>query len=155
MKELSTLKPVPGSTKTRKRLGRGVGSGLGKTSARGHKGAGSRTGKGKPAYFEGGQMPLQRRVPKRGFRSLDHKLFAVVNVGALECFEDGDQIETAHLQAAGLVRQIGHGVKLLGHGDLARKLEITVHACSETARAKVEAAGGKVHLVSDEETPAQ
>lgn len=150
MKELSSLKPIPGSTKTRKRVGRGVGSGLGKTSGRGHKGTGARTGKGRPAYFEGGQMPLQRRLPKRGFRPLDHKQFTVVNVGELEVFENGAQVDVAALQAAGLVRKIGYGVKLLGNGELTRKLDIVVHACSGTARDKVLAAGGTVKVVTED-----
>ncbi len=150
MKELSSLKPIPGSTKPRKRVGRGVGSGLGKTSGRGHKGTGARTGKGRPPWFEGGQMPLQRRLPKRGFTSLDHKQFAVVNVGELELFEDGAQIDVASLQAAGLVRKIGYGVKLLGNGELTRKVDIVVHACSGAAREKVLAAGGTVKLVTEQ-----
>lgn len=150
MKELSSLKPIPGSMKSRKRVGRGVGSGLGKTSGRGHKGTGARTGKGRPPWFEGGQMPLQRRLPKRGFTPLDHKLFTVVNVGELEVFENGAQVDVAALQAAGLVRKIGYGVKLLGNGDLTRKLDIVVHAYSATALQKVQAAGGTVKLVTEE-----
>lgn len=150
MKELSSLKPIPGSTHAKKRVGRGVGSGLGKTSGRGQKGAGARTGSGRPAGFEGGQMPLQRRLPKRGFAPLDHKLFAVVNVGELEVFESGAKVDVASLQAAGLVRKIGHGVKLLGNGELTRKLDIVVHACSATAREKVQAAGGTVKFVTEE-----
>jgi large subunit ribosomal protein L15 len=149
MNELSNLKPNPGATKTPKRVGRGIGSGLGKTSGRGHKGEGSRTGKGKPPWFEGGQMPLQRRIPKRGFKPLFRKEFAVVNVGGLEVFEAGSKVDTASLQAAGLVRKIGDGVKLLGDGDLTRKLDVTVHACSATAREKIEKAGGTVRLVSE------
>ena len=154
MKELSTLRPNRGATKTTKRLGRGIGSGLGKTSGRGHKGEGSRTGKGKPAWFEGGQMPLQRRVPKRGFKPLVRKEFAVVNVGALDAFEDGARVDCAALQTAGLVRKVGDGVKLLGEGDVSRKLHLVVHAYSQSAREKVEKAGGSVRLVTEEEAPA-
>ena len=147
MKELSKLSPIPGATKTRKRLGRGHGSGLGKTSGRGHKGTGARTGKGRPAYFEGGQMPLQRRLPKRGFRPLAHVEFAVVNVGALEVFPAETPVNPATLQAAGLVRKMGDGVKILGTGDLTKKLDVVAHAFSEAARQKIEAVGGTARLV--------
>jgi large subunit ribosomal protein L15 len=147
MKELSKLAPTEGAKKTRKRVGRGIGSGLGKTSARGHKGTGARTGKGRPAYFEGGQMPLQRRIPKRGFEPLKRKEYALVNVAALEAFEDGASVDPATLQAAGLVRKLGDGVKLLGDGDCKRKLNVTVHAVSASARAKIEGAGGTVRLI--------
>lgn len=95
-------------------------------------------------------MPLQRRLPKRGFRPLDHKQFTVVNVGELEVFENGAQVDVAALQAAGLVRKIGYGVKLLGNGELTRKLDIVVHACSGTARDKVLAAGGTVKVVTED-----
>jgi len=148
--ELSNLKPVPGSTHARKRVGRGTGSGLGKTSGRSHKGQGSRTGKGQPAYFEGGQMPLQRRLPKRGFRPMDHKEFAIVNLGDLDAFENGATVDTAALRAAGLVRKVGHGVKVLAKGELTKKLDLVVHACSATAKAAVEKAGGTVRLVTED-----
>jgi large subunit ribosomal protein L15 len=147
MKELSKLSPIPGSTKTRKRVGRGYGSGLGKTSGRGHKGTGARTGKGHPAYFEGGQMPLQRRLPKRGFRAMSHVEFAVVNVGSLDIFADGTRVDPGILQAAGLVRKVGDGVKILGTGDLAKKLDVVAHAFSDAARQKIIAAGGTARLV--------
>ncbi|NOZ01668.1 MAG: 50S ribosomal protein L15 [Deltaproteobacteria bacterium] len=147
MKELSRLRPNPGATRKRKRVGRGPGSGKGKTSGRGMKGQGSRTGKGKPAWFEGGQMPLQRRVPKRGFTPLVTKEFAVVNVGALEVFDDGARVDTGTLQAAGLVRKIGDGIKILGNGELTKKLDVVVHAYSSTARDKITKAGGTAGLV--------
>jgi large subunit ribosomal protein L15 len=151
MKELSTLRPNRGAVKTRKRLGRGPGSGLGKTSGKGHKGEESRTGKGKPPWFEGGQMPLQRRLPKRGFEPLARKEYAVVNVGALEAFENGASVDAAALKAAGLVRKLGDGVKLLGDGDLTRKLNVTVHRFSASAKEKVEKAGGTIrHVVETE-----
>jgi len=148
MKELSRLQPNPGAHKKRKRIGRGVGSGTGKTSGRGMKGQGSRTGKGKPApWFEGGQMPLQRRIPKRGFEPLVRKEYTIVNVGALDAFEDGARVDSGILQAAGLVRKIGDGIKILGNGDLSKKLEVVAHAFSDTARQKIEKAGGSADLV--------
>jgi large subunit ribosomal protein L15 len=148
--ELSNLKPVPGSTHARKRLGRGCGSGLGKTSGRGDKGQGSRTGKGHPRYFEGGQMPLQRRLPKRGFAPLDHKVFAVVNLGDLNVFDDGANVDTAALVAAGLVRKIGHGVKILAKGDLTKKVNVVAHAFSVAAKDKIEKLGGTIRLVTED-----
>ena len=148
--ELSSLKPVPGSTKTRKRVGRGIGSGLGKTSGRGHKGQGSRTGKGHPRYFEGGQMPLQRRLVKRGFRARDHKTFEIVNLGDLNVFDNGASVDTAALMAAGLVRKVGYGVKILAKGDLTRKVNVTVHAFSASAKDKIEKLGGTIKLVTDD-----
>lgn len=149
MKELAHLKPVPGATKTRKRVGRGAGSGLGRTSGRGEKGQGSRSGKGRPAWFEGGQMPLQRRIPKRGFRPRVRREYAVVNVGALEVFEDGARVDAGTLRAAGLIRQVRDGLKILGHGDLRRRLHVTAHAFSRSARQKIEDAGGTAGLVVD------
>jgi large subunit ribosomal protein L15 len=150
MKELSNLSPTPGSTKTRKRVGRGYGSGLGKTSGRGHKGAGARTGKGRPAYFEGGQMPLQRRLPKKGFKPLDTLEYSIVNVAALDVFPAGTKVDPPTLLAAGLVRKVGDGIKILGTGDLAKKLDVVAHAFSATARQKIEAAGGTAKLVIEE-----
>jgi large subunit ribosomal protein L15 len=148
MKELSTLAPCPGSRKTRKRLGRGVGSGLGKTSGAGHKGTGARAGKTRPPWFEGGQMPLQRRLPKHGFTPLVRKEIAVVNVGSLDVFEDGATVDVLSLQAAGLVRKVGDGVKVLGEGDLQRKLHVVAHAFSASARSKIEAVGGTVQILT-------
>ena len=150
MKELARLKPVPGAVKARKRVGRGPGSGKGKTAGRGQKGQGSRTGKGKPAWFEGGQMPLQRRVPKRGFEPLDRKRYAEVNVGVLEVFDDGARVDPGALQAAGIVKKIGHGIKVLGSGDLTRRLEVVAHAFSARAVEKIEKAGGSAILIAGE-----
>lgn len=148
MKELAQLRPIPGAVKTRKRVGRGPGSGLGKTSGKGHKGEKSRSGKGKPPWFEGGQMPLQRRIPKRGFRPIRRKEYTIINVGDLEVFEDGAKVDPAMLKAAGLIRK--EPVKLLGDGDLTRKLDVTVHSFSATAKEKIEKAGGKVQLAKEE-----
>lgn len=150
MKELSHLQPTPGSVKTRKRVGRGRGSGLGKTSGRGHKGTGARTGKGRPAYFEGGQMPLQRRLPKKGFKPLTTVEWSIVNVAALDVFPDGTRVDPPALLAAGLVRKVGDGIKVLGTGDLAKKLDVVAHAFSTAARQKIEAAGGTAKLVVEE-----
>ena len=155
MKELSRLQPNPGAVKKRKRVGRGPGSGTGKTSGRGMKGQGSRTGKGKPAWFEGGQMPLQRRVPKRGFNPLVRKEFTVVNVGSLDVFEDGARVDSGTLQAAGLVRKIRDGIKILGKGDLSKKLEVVAHAFSTTARDKIVKAGGSAGLVIEKDDKAK
>jgi len=152
--KLGELKGSPGAVRPRKRVGRGTGSGHGKTSCKGHKGQNARSGSKHYAWFEGGQMPLQRRVPKRGFKPLVRKEFAVVNVGALDAFEDGARVDCAALQTAGLVRKVGDGVKLLGEGDVSRKLHLVVHAYSQSAREKVEKAGGSVRLVTEEEAPA-
>ena len=144
---LNDLKPVAGSRRPRKRVGRGPGSGLGKTCGRGQKGQKSRSGGGIPAWFEGGQMPLQRRLPKRGFFNPFAKKIAQVNVGQLERFEAGSVVDVAALVASGLVTKVGDGVKLLGNGDLDRALTLKVHRVSAGARAKVEAAGGTVELI--------
>lgn len=147
MNELAGLKPVPGAKKNRKRVGRGPGSGHGRYSGRGIKGQGSRSGKGRPAWFEGGQMPMQRRVPKRGFRPLVRREYAVVNVGALEVFEDGARVDIGTLRAAGLVKQVKDGVKVLGEGELSRKLHVVAHAFSRQAKEKIERAGGTATLI--------
>jgi large subunit ribosomal protein L15 len=144
---LNDLKPVAGSRRPRKRVGRGPGSGLGKTCGRGQKGQKSRSGARIPAWFEGGQMPLQRRLPKRGFYNPFSKKIAEVNVGSLVAFEAGSEVDVAALQLAGLVKKVGDGVKLLGNGEIDRALTIKVHRVSASARAKVEAAGGTVELL--------
>ena len=144
---LNDLKPVAGSRRPRKRVGRGPGSGLGKTCGRGQKGQKSRSGGGIPAWFEGGQMPLQRRLPKRGFHNPFSKHIAEVNVGSLVAFEAGSVVDVAALQLAGLVNKVGDGVKLLGNGEIDRALTVQVHRISAGARAKVEAAGGSVELL--------
>lgn len=147
--KLNELKPAKGSTKNRRRIGRGPGSGWGKTSAKGHKGQRSRSGASIPAWFEGGQMPLQRRIPKRGFNNIFSVRYAVVNVGQLaERFEDGAEVDEAALAACGLVKKLYDGVKLLGDGEVGGKFNIKVSAASKSAVAKVEAAGGKVEVLS-------
>lgn len=145
---LNELKPAAGSRKDRKRVGRGSGSGLGKTAGKGHKGQKARAGGGVVPWFEGGQMPLQRRVPKRGFHNMFRKEYAVVNVGDLERFEAGSSVGPEELIRAGLAKKKADGIKLLGDGDLKVALAVRVHKASASAVAKVEAAGGKVEILS-------
>ena len=144
--KLHELKPAIGSTTAPKRLGRGVGSGLGKTSGKGHKGAKARSGGGKRPGFEGGQMPLTRRLPKRGFTNIYRKEYATVNVSALECFEDGASVTAEALKEAGLISKTLDGVKILGGGELSKKLTVNVDKVTESAKEKIEAAGGKVEV---------
>ena len=144
--KLHELKPAIGSTTAPKRLGRGVGSGLGKTSGKGHKGAKARSGGGKRPGFEGGQMPLTRRLPKRGFTNIYRKEYAAVNVSALERFEDGATVNAEALIEAGLIKKTLDGVKILGGGELTKKLTVSVDKVTESAKEKIEAAGGKVEV---------
>jgi large subunit ribosomal protein L15 len=145
--DLNELRPVEGSTKTRKRKGRGPGSGLGKTCGRGIKGQRSRSGGGVRLGFEGGQMPLARRLPKRGFYNKWGKEISEVNVGDLDRFESGATVDVDALKASGLLKKVGDGVKLLGNGEIDRPLTVRVHRVSKSAKAKVEAAGGTVELI--------
>ncbi|MGL4209006.1 MAG: 50S ribosomal protein L15 [Candidatus Adiutrix sp.] len=146
--ELHNLSPRPGSKKKPKRIGRGEGSGWGKTAGRGHKGQKARSGGGAAPGFEGGQMPLQRRLPKRGFTNIFKKSYALVNIGALASFENGSTIDSQVLLAAGLIRNENLPVKLLAKGTLERALTIKVHAASEKALNMVKSAGGSVELMS-------
>ena len=145
--KLHELQPAIGSTTAPKRLGRGVGSGLGKTSGKGHKGAKARSGGGKRPGFEGGQMPLTRRIPKRGFTNIYAKEYATVNVGSLEIFEDGTVVTVALLSEAGLVKQVLDGVKVLGGGELTKKLTVQVNKFTQSAKEKIEAVGGKAEVI--------
>jgi large subunit ribosomal protein L15 len=146
--KLHELSQEPGSKKTRKRIGRGMGSGTGKTAGKGHKGQKARAGRGMRPGFEGGQMPLQRRVPKRGFVNIFGKEIAIVNIAALEnTFEDGAVIDVEGLIKAGLVKKSLDGVKILGNGDITKKLTVQVNAFSDTAKQKIEAAGGKAEVI--------
>jgi len=147
MTSLSNLRRPKASWHRKKRVGRGQGSGLGKTAGRGGKGQKARTGNMRFEGFEGGQSPLQRRLPKFGFTAPNRKEFAVVNVGQLESFDAGATVDETALRNAGLVKGRWTGVKLLGEGKLSRKVAIHVHRVSEKARAAVEAAGGAVTLV--------
>ncbi|NLM86106.1 MAG: 50S ribosomal protein L15 [Clostridiales bacterium] len=144
---LHDLQPAPGSKTKAKRLGRGTGSGLGKTSGKGHKGAKARSGGGKAPGFEGGQMPLMRRIPKSGFTNNFRKVYAIVNVGSLEQFEDGATVTLELLRAAGLVNAVKDGVKILGTGELTRKLTVQANRFTGSAKEKIEQAGGKAEEV--------
>jgi large subunit ribosomal protein L15 len=146
--KLHDLSPAPGSTKERKRIGRGAASGQGKTAGKGHKGQKARAGRGMRAGFEGGQMPLQRRVPKRGFVNIFRTEMTIVNIAALdEHFADGAVVNIEALIDAGLVTKTMDGVKILGNGELTKKLTVQANAFSETAKQKIEAAGGKAEVI--------
>lgn len=146
--KLHELSPAAGSTKERKRIGRGAGSGQGKTAGKGHKGQKARAGRGMRPGFEGGQMPLQRRLPKRGFNNIFRNVVVTVNVSDLEAkFESGAVVDTDALKAAGLVKNYFDSVKVLGNGELTKNLEVKVNAYSESAKQKIEAAGGKAEVI--------
>ena len=144
--KLHELQPAIGSTTAPKRLGRGVGSQLGKTSGKGHKGAKARSGGGKRPGFEGGQMPLTRRIPKRGFTNIFGKEYAILNVSALNAFEDGAVVNAAALMEKGLIKKELDGVKILGGGELQKKLTVSVDKVTDSAKEKIEAIGGKVEV---------
>ena len=145
--KLHELHPAEGSTASQKRLGRGSGSGLGKTSGKGHKGAKARSGGGKRPGFEGGQMPLYRRVPKRGFNNVFGTDYAEVNVERLEAFEDGAEVDAKALLEARIIRKELDGVKILGGGELTKKLTVKAAKFSATAKEKIEAVGGKAEVI--------
>jgi large subunit ribosomal protein L15 len=145
--KLNELSPPQGSRKARKRLGRGVGSGTGKTAGRGTKGHNSRSGGGVRPGFEGGQMPIHRRLPKRGFTNIFKKRYAVINIRDLERFESESVIGEGELIRSGLIKGQRDGIKLLGHGEVKHPVTITVNKVSKTAIKKIEAAGGKVEVV--------
>jgi len=143
---LSNLKPPKGQTKTRKRVGRGMGNGLGKTSTRGHKGARSIAGYSIMRGFEGGQMPLHRRLPKRGFTNIFKKQFALINLGRLDKME-GDTFSADSLMASGIIKKLHEGLKVLGSGELTRAITVQAHMFSASAKQKIEAAGGKAEVI--------
>ena len=145
--KLHELKPAEGSRRPRRRVGRGIGSGMGKTATRGTKGQWSRTGGGTRPGFEGGQMPLYRRIPKRGFTNRNTKDIVAINVSALERFESGSEIDIAALLSSGVIKNERDGVKILGNGELSKKLTVKVNAFSEGAKAKIEAAGGTCEVI--------
>ena len=151
---LDRLSPAAGAHRSRKRVGRGAGSGHGKTSGRGQKGYGSRSGSKRRAWFEGGQMPLARRLPKRGFTNIFREPFQVVNLRALERFaESSDEVDAAALAAAGLIARADRRVKVLAGGELSGPVTLAVHAISAAARRKLEAAGGSVRLLESGRKP--
>ena len=144
--KIHELKPAEGSVKDVKRVGRGHGSGNGKTACKGHKGQKARAGRGIRAGFEGGQMPLQRRIPKRGFNNIFASQYAIVNLAALNAFENGDVVDAAALKTKGIVKNELDGIKVLGNGNLTKKLTVKVAAVSASAKEKIEAAGGAVEV---------
>lgn len=145
--KLQELSPAPGSVREVKRIGRGAGSGQGKTAGKGHKGQKARAGRGMRPGFEGGQMPLQRRVPKRGFHNNFRTNYAIVNLAALNRFEAGATVDVEALKAAGIIKNECDGIKVLGNGELTKALTVKAAAYSESAKAKIEAAGGKAEVI--------
>lgn len=145
--KLHELQPAEGSRKERNRVGRGTGSGNGKTSGRGQKGQKSRSGGGVRPGFEGGQNPLFRRLPKRGFTSLNRKVYAIVNVSDLERFEDATIVTPELLVESGVVRNARDGIKILGNGELSKKLTVKANHFSKSAQEKIEAAGGNAEVI--------
>ena len=153
--KLHEIQPAPGSTTAPKRLGRGIGSGLGKTSGKGHKGAKARSGGGKQPGFEGGQMPLMRRIPKRGFTNIWAKEYAIVSVCDLECFDNGTTVTPAMMLEAGLIKKPLDGVKILGNGELTKKLTVQAEKITKGAAAIIEKAGGKAEVLTKEKRTKQ
>ena len=145
--KLHELSPAPGSTKERKRIGRGHGSGNGKTAGKGHKGQKARAGRGMRPGFEGGQMPLYRRIPKRGFTNIWGTEYTVLNVADLNRFEAGTEVTPELLKEAGVVKQVKDGIKILGNGTLEKNITVKAHKFSKTAVEKIEAAGGKAEVI--------
>ena len=145
--KLHELSPAPGSVREVKRIGRGHGSGQGKTAGKGHKGQKARAGRGIRPGFEGGQMPLQRRVPKRGFNNIFATVYATINVSALNKFENGAVVDLEAMKSAGLVKKSYDGVKVLGNGALEKNVTVKAAAFSESAKQKIEAAGGKAEVI--------
>mgnify|MGYP003593649776 CR=1 FL=1 len=145
--KLHELTPAEGSTKVRTRRGRGLGSGLGKTAGRGQKGQNSRSGGGTRPGFEGGQMPLYRRLPKRGFKNIFAKQFAEVNVSQLNVFNDGDTVDPVSLIEAGILKNVRDGIRILGNGSLEKKLTVLANGFTKSAEEKIVAAGGKVEVI--------
>src|SRR5690554_4593911 len=145
--KLHELSPAPGSRHSRKRVGRGIGSGMGKTSTRGHKGQNARSGGGVRLGFEGGQNPLYRRLPKRGFTNIHRKEYTVVNVETLNRFEEGTTVSPELLIEAKVVKNVRHGIKILGNGRLEKNLTVKAHKFSAAAVKSIKAAGGKTEVV--------
>lgn len=146
--ELNNLRPSIGSTKNRKRIGRGTGSGHGKTATKGHKGQKARSGGSIKAGFEGGQMPLQRRLPKRGFTPLDRVEYSLVNISQLDIFESGSAIDVISLVSKGLIKSDRYAVKILGNGDITKNFQVAANKFSQSAKDKIIAAGGSVEEIA-------
>jgi len=145
--KLHDLKPSKGANRKRKRIGRGPGSGSGKTAGKGHKGQKSRSGYSQKIGFEGGQMPLYRRLPKRGFRNIFAKKYAIVNVQDLNCFEEGTTVTPVMVQEQGLIKKIHSGLRILGQGKLEKKLTVQAHHFTQSARQKIEEVGGSIEVL--------
>ena len=145
--KLHELHPADGATTAAKRLGRGIGSGLGKTSGKGHKGAKARSGGGKGPGFEGGQMKMTMRLPKRGFTNNFRTVYAAINVDRLEIFEDGQEVTPVTLIEAGIIKNVQDGIKIMGGGELTKKLTVRASKFTATAKEKIEAAGGKAEVL--------
>lgn len=145
--KLHELAPAPGSKKARTRVGRGLGSGLGKTSGRGHKGQNARSGGGVRTGFEGGQMPLYRRLPKRGFKNIFAKEYAEVNISDLNRFEEGAVVDPVALIEAGVLKNVRDGVRILGNGEITKPLTVIANGFTKSAQEKITAAGGKVEVI--------
>lgn len=147
MMKLHELKPVEGARHSRKRLGRGTGSGTGKTAGKGHKGQNSRSGGGVRPGFEGGQMPLFQRLPKRGFTNINRKEYAIINLDVLNRFDENTEVNPALLKEAGIIKQQRDGIKVLGEGTLEKKLTVKAHKFSKSAKEAIEKAGGIVEVI--------
>ena len=145
--KLHELKPAEGSRRPRRRVGRGIGSGMGKTATRGTKGQWSRTGGGTRPGFEGGQMPLYRRLPKRGFKNIFAKKYAEVNVEQLNCFDNGAVVDPAALIEAGILKNVLEGVRVLGNGELTKSLTVVAQGFTKSSQQKIESAGGKAEVI--------
>ena len=145
--KLHELHPADGATTAAKRLGRGIGSGLGKTSGKGHKGAKARSGGGKRPGFEGGQLPLTMRIPKRGFTNNFRTVYAAINVDRLEIFEDGQEVTPVDLIEAGIIKNVRDGIKIMGNGELTKKLTVKASKFTAAAKEKIEAVGGKAEVL--------
>ena len=145
--KLDELRPAVGSKTSKKRIGRGIGSGLGKTSGKGHKGQNARSGGGVRPGFEGGQMPLFRRIPKRGFKNINSKEYTEVTLAMLENLENGTEVTVDSLLELGLIRKANDGIVVLGNGELSKKLTVKAARVTKNAEAKIVAAGGKVEVV--------
>lgn len=146
--KLDELRPAPGSKTTRRRVGRGIGSGLGKTAGKGHKGQNARSGGGVRPGFEGGQMPLFRRIPKRGFNNRNSKIYTEVTLAMLEeRFETGAEVTAETLLELGVIKKVNDGIVVLGNGELTKKLNVKVSRVTKTAEEKIKAAGGKVEVI--------